>query len=199
MQIKRILTLTVLVVSAWMTSAVGQPTSRFFQCDTAEAVILDKGTRFVLDNCDWGAIFNDAAMRKMLGQEIKQENAIQILQRRVELGTQISLLQDSVIARYRHIDSVQSASYAMLHKDFERSDALILRATDNTDRALSYIRRVKFSGYVSSSVLGGISGGVLGGQLQSGGNQPVRFSWPGALVGAAGGCLIYWFIMDVIN
>jgi outer membrane lipoprotein SlyB len=82
---------------------------------------------------------------------------------------------------------------------FDRSDALTVRSLKNTEQALNYIGKVKLMGYVSSTVTGGISGGLLGGQLQSGGNPAIRFSWPGALAGAVGGCVIYYLFMKVID
>jgi hypothetical protein len=177
----------------------GQQSVGFFRCDSAEIVTLDRGKTFVLDNCDWAAVFNEKAIRKLVGQDIKLNEALRLLQKRIELGNQISSFQDSVLDHMRRVDSIQTQSYALLHKNFETADGLILRSTQNTDKALDYIKRVKLTGYVATGVLGGVSGGILVGQIGTAEDSPMQFSWPGAIGGAVVGCLFYWLIMDVLN
>jgi hypothetical protein len=195
----KLILLTALCTVASVSPDIGQTKRGFFQCDTAEIVTLTRGTTFVLDTCDWAVVFNEQAIRKMVGQNIKLTEALQLLQKRIELGNQISSLQDSVMDHMRHMDSIQTQSYALLHKNFETADGLILRSTQNTDRALNYIKKVKITGYIATGVLGAVSGGILVGQVGSQGTSPIQFSWPGALAGAVVGCAVYWVIMDILD
>lgn len=199
MNCTRVILLAALCMVVSVSPDFGQPKVGFFQCDTAEIVTLDKGKSFVLDNCDWAVVFNEKAIRKMVGQELKLSEALQLLQRRLELGNQISSLQDSVMDHMKHMDSIQTQSYALLHKNFETADGLILRSTQNTDKALTYIKKVKLTGYIATGVLGAVSGGILVGQIGSEGKSPIQFSWPGALGGAVVGCFVYWVIMDILD
>ena len=172
----------------------------FNQCDTAEIVHLKKGVTF-LNTCDDAWVLNPPKAREIVGQHIKDSTALAVLEERVKLSNEIEAMQDSVIEHLKRIDSIQSASYALLHKSFEAEDGLVVRATNNTDKALAYIRRVKITGYITAGILGGTAGGMIGGQihLDNGDRSGFSFSWPAAIGGVVVGCLVNGLIMDVIN
>jgi len=173
----------------------------FFQCDTAECVLIEKGKTFVLDNCDWALVANPLFVQRLVGLDIKKSEAINVLQERIKLGDLIAGMQDSVIDRLKRIDTIQSNSYAILHDHFEKADGLVQRATANTDAALDYIKRVKLTSYVTSGLLGGITGGVVMGQVLVDNNDRsgFTFSWPGAVGGVVVGCLVNGLFMHWLN
>lgn len=121
---------------------------------------------------------------------------VQTYDERIRLADSIAAAQKLIIGRLNDMQDIQNRSYSMLTAQFQQSAALVDRSTANTDRALQYIKRVKATGYVSATLMGSVTGGILGGQLGENGKAGLQFSLPGAAMGALAGFLVHGLILD---
>lgn len=164
---------------------------QILQFDRPTMIRLVKGDTLYV-RCDSAFVYNRQANNILAARDENADSVIASLQRRVNVGDQTIGLKDSIIVAYRGILAVQDTSYMRLRSHFDAADSLVRRATENTDLALTYIRRVRATGYVASGLAGGVSGG-LGIDLVPGGG----FDWGGAILGAGIGIGINYLISQV--
>jgi len=77
---------------------------------------------------------------------------------------------DTIIMRWKKVDSIQNLAYDSLFKLNKRGDSLLARSIKNTDEAISTARAIRRQSYITATILGGVAGlvidkGALGGGL----------------------------------
>jgi len=140
-------------------------------------------------DCDSVFVYNQPAFH--LSESVDRSNAalkahndsltarlIQI----VAVQDSINSRQAAMIQEFREVTRIQSLAYDSLRGLFRTTDSVARASTQNTDRALGYIRKVKALSYLSSAFAGGVIGGF---GIKPGGEG--GFHWSGAGLGAVVG------------
>lgn len=109
------------------------------------------------------------------------------------LRDSINIAQRKVIDTLWAIHRVDSTAFASMRGFFRTTDSLARASTANTDRALTYARRIRFVSFIAS----GFGGGVVGGLgIKSGSGA---FNWQGAGIGAGVGVLTNILLMKLVH
>jgi hypothetical protein len=169
--------------------AAGQESKRFTECDAPHHKILMKGQTIAID-CDFAVVLNDKEAGAIALKGETMERLVGLLERRRQLSDELTIKQDLLIASGKQIDEIQEKYYERLKLDTEQALELAKRAAKNTDEALWLAKRSRYAGWFSSTVVGGVAGGVVG--LQRGDDW--QRSGLFALTGAAAGFLVSWAI-----
>jgi len=159
--------------------------------DPAMVRLVRGDTLFV--QCDSAFVFNRDAELVRREQIRVDDSLIAQLQARVALSDSIRALKDSVVSLYGQMNAIQNQSYEALRARFFQADSLVKVSTANTDAALSYIKRIKLTGYLASGLAGGVVGGF---GIKKSGQEGFNW-WPGFVVGAATGVGIDWLLTEV--
>ncbi|PYP69893.1 MAG: hypothetical protein DMD41_16130 [Gemmatimonadetes bacterium] len=112
----------------------------------------------------------------------------------VALRDSINAVKSAVILELRQIHQIEQRSYDSLRVLLQVTDTAARASVANTDRALSYVRKVKAASYIASGLAGGVVGGF---GIKPGGES--GFHWSGFGVGAAVGVLTNWLLMKVVR
>jgi hypothetical protein len=187
MKVRIILVATVLLIISINISAQKQFVNG---CEKPERVILLRGETFK-NNCDSAYIMNSASANKMDGMIKKNESIIDGLEKQNGILKTIITRQDDEIKRWEKVDSIWKTSYGEIKKAQDSTSLLVKNSLDNTNRALSYAKKMKYTSYLTSFAVGGIAGGLID-------NNKYSFGLGGALIGAAGGILINYLFQEII-
>lgn len=140
-------------------------------------------------------IFNRAQLVDMAAESLKQDSLLVLYKQNKMLSDSLFLLQDELTMRLNNVIGLQEQGYDSLRTLFDRTEHLVNLSTANTDRALSHIKHLKWMSYASGTFLGGISGGLVGGQIVS--DNKFEFNWVGAVVGAGLGFALNRFLLNL--
>jgi len=140
-------------------------------------------------------IFNKNGFDRLVAQNIKSDSLINLYKLNKELSDSIITLKDSLTLHLNNVIGLQKQSYDSMMTYFDRTSVLVDRSTANTDRALTHIKSLKLTSYASGAFLGGISGGLIGGQIVS--DDKFSFNWTGAIIGAGAGFLLNRFLLNL--
>ena len=151
-------------------------------CEKAAQTVLDKGDK--LENqCNFLLVFNDKEVAKIVGKDETRERLIQLFHQRVALSDETIAQQQAAIDSHKHIEAIENKSHDELLNKFNALDAAATQAVANTRSALALVRRVRIASYVSSGVLGGGAGAVLGTRIGDGAAPPIVGGIAGVVVG----------------
>lgn len=149
--------------------------------NSTEYFILEKGQTLKAVN---SAVYVYTRLGQLLlTAHLKKIDSLMTLQKeRLSVLDSLSSTKDSLNLRLNNIIEIQNKSFDSLMVLMHKMDSLVIRSTANTDRTLAYIDKVKFSSYVTATMLGGIAGGFAVGSTSS--DASVSFNWYGALLGS---------------
>ncbi len=163
--------------------------------DDPNAVVTASQNDTVLVTQDKVWIFNRAQLVNMAAESLKQDSLLVLYKQNKMLSDSLFLLQDELTMRLNNVIALQEEGYDSLRTLFDRTEHLVNLSTGNTDRALSHIKHLKWMSYASGAFLGGISGGLVGGQLA--GKDKFEFSTVGAVTGAVFGFALNRFLLNL--
>lgn len=170
------------------------------QCDSAKIVFAARG-QTIRVGCDSVHVYNPPMIR--LRENLDRANAalaakndtlIARLNALAAVRDSIDSAKTAMIREFRELVRIESLAYDSLRGVFHTTDSLARASTQNTDRALGYIKKVKIASFVSSALAGGVIGGF--------GIKPAGesgFHWSGAGVGAAVGVVANVLIMKLAH
>lgn len=162
-------------------------------CASEEYYTINRGDTLIV-NCEKLYIYTPVAQRQLLAFDIQRDSLLTLLKKNQTVKDSISLLKDSILARYDNIMKIQNTAYDTLRARFNKADNLVSRATKNTDKALGLITRMKVVSAVSGGIMGSVAGGVIGGRIEN--SEGFRFNPIGAIVGGVLGAAINVWLMN---
>src|SRR5205809_7308936 len=159
------------------------------ECDSA--FVYNKPAELVLRRKDR---VNDSLNRVTDSLLRVKDSVAATLRALVALRDSINAVKSAVILELRQIHQIEQRSYDSLRVLLQVTDTAARASVANTDRALSYVRKVKAASYIASGLAGGVVGGF---GIKPGGES--GFHWSGFGVGAAVGVLTNWLLMKVVR
>lgn len=156
--------------------------SAFVYNRAAELVLRQKGS--VADSID---SLTDSLLRT-------KDTVAARLRALASLRDSIRLQQRAVIDEMQRIHAIEQIAYDSLRVFFRMTDSLSRESVRNTDRALSYITRLKWASRFSSAVVGGVGGGFA---IHASGDE--GFTWYGAVGGAIAGLVVNGLVMRIVR
>lgn len=136
-------------------------------------------------------VYTNTGQRKLFANQIKLDSLVALTSVRLVVVDSINSLKTGIENHLNSIIKIQNQSYDSLLSFMAKSDSLVVRSTKNTDKALSYIDKIKWTSYGTGAVMGGLSFGFAFGNK----NDALPFSWVGALGGAVVGALLNYFLL----
>jgi len=159
------------------------------ECDSA--FVYNKPAELVLRRKDR---VNDSLNRVTDSLLRVKDSVAATLRALVALRDSINAVKSAVILELRQIHQIEQRSYDSLRVLLQVTDTAARASVANTDRALSYVRKVKAASYIASGLAGGVVGGF---GIKPGGES--GFHWSGFGVGAAVGVLTNWLLMKAVR
>src|SRR2546422_338526 len=147
------------------------------ECDSA--FVYNKPAELVLRRKDR---VNDSLNRVTDSLLRVKDSVAATLRALVALRDSINAVKSAVILELRQIHQIEQRFYDSLRVLLQVTDTAARASVANTDRALSYVRKVKAASYIASGLAGGGVGGVC---VKPGGESGFHLSGVGG--GAAGG------------
>lgn len=166
------------------------------KCSNAEQRDLIFGDTLVVNCKEPVRVYSMLELRKLLGNDIKNDSIRSLLTERVQLSDSLRSVKDSIITAYKQMNALQNKFYADLRTIYTRTDSLARASTANTDAALNLVKKSQTASYITSSLAGGVAGGFIGGTLATGGAQ-VQFNLIGAIIGAAVGAGLNYLLLSL--
>jgi hypothetical protein len=161
-------------------------------CDQAKFYRLKNGATLIV-KCREVFVYTEAAEKLRVANQIKGDSLQTLKEQYQAVKDSMFAIQDSIAVHLDRVIKIQNTAYDSLYKRFNAADSLVIRATDNTDKALGLITRMKIVSAVSGGVMGAVAGGVVGGRIES--SEGFRFNWPGALIGGVVGAATNFWLM----
>ena len=179
----------------------------FSTCAEARRMRVARGT-LVRVECDSAFVYNRAAELVLRRKDVVTDSLNRVtdsllrvkdsvaatLRALVALRDSINAVKSAVILELRQIHQIEQRSYDSLRVLLQVTDTAARASVANTDRALSYVRKVKAASYIASGLAGGVVGGF---GIKPGGES--GFHWSGFGVGAGIGVLTNWLLMKVVR
>ncbi len=136
-------------------------------------------------------IYNDSLYRLENASLMKYEEMNAKLKEMLGIKEKMDSIQKDILNGYKSIINIQNASYDSLKTASAKLELLVQNSVDNTKAALKYAKRIKYTSYLTSGVIGGIAGGLID-------NKSSSFGLTGALLGVFGGAGINYFLQEYI-
>jgi ElaB/YqjD/DUF883 family membrane-anchored ribosome-binding protein len=160
--------------------------------------LLFKGDFFVTNDTlfkvdmDSAIVYNNYG-RKLLRQYEQGVDAnFDLMSRFALMRDSLQSLQDSIKTHFENIFAAQNKAFDGLYTKSQQLNMLVKEANDNTEQALSLVRKTKWISVASGGITGGIAGGLLGGSK----SNSIGFSTGWSAVGLIAGALLNWYLID---
>ncbi len=164
-------------------------------CNSDEYYELERGGTLVL-NCRLVYVYTELAHKKLLANQVKADSLEKLKSQFIAVKDSMHAIKNKIMTHQQKIIKIQNTAYDSLYKRFNDADALVIRATDNTDKALGLITQMKITSAVSGGVMGAVAGGVVGGRIES--SEGFRFNIWGAGIGALTGAIVNLWLLNIL-
>lgn len=164
----------------------------FKVCDLPRWLTLHRGdTLFV--NCDSVKALNGLGWARYNQKFVSLH---QSLKSRIASGDSIIRVKDSTIISLENVIARNKIAYDSVRFRFSDAEGLVNRSTDNTDRALLYIKKIKITSWATGTVMGALSGGLIGARFDSETKNEIHFNLPGAIIGGILGLAVSYYVTN---
>ena len=162
----------------------------FPDCNKSGYIVMSHGDTLFI-NCPKLWVYSYEAEKSSVANAIKADSLDKLKDQLMLVKDSINVVKDSIIVRFENIKKIQDEAFNAVNMKFNEMRELTNRAVKNTEDALGLIKKIKFTSYATSGVIGGIAGGLLVGKDSDDG-----FSLLGSLVGAATGIIINHLVIS---
>ncbi len=135
---------------------------------------------------DTAFVLSSNFFKQIVNRDMKNTLLLNLYKNRSHILDSISQTKNDIITRLENMNQIQTTSFEKLRLSYEKADSLIIRSTENTDRA---IRQT----YLTSVVVGSLGGGIIGANS----NDTFKFNLTGALLGGVIGYGLNYLLLNL--
>ncbi len=150
--------------------------------DEPESIWLKKGQSFYNDR-NLAYVVNIKTANDLLGTIRRLDAINDALEEEKTIYAGLESSYEALSVKYAELNDIQNKAFADLLRKQADTEALVKRATDNTDAALAYAKKVRLVSYATCGLVGGVAGGLVD-------NSKSSFGLLGASIGTALGAVL---------
>jgi len=158
--------------------------------DTSAYYTLSRGSTLKVKT-DLVYVYTQTGQNTLFADQKRLESLASLMNERLIVVDSINSIKTALESHLNNILRIQNQSYDSLLSFMGKADSLVVRSTKNTDKALAYIEKIRWTSYGTGAVMGGLCFGFAFGNK----DDSLPFSWGGALGGALAGALLNYFLL----